>query len=333
FGPILLGVFFNSILYGVLVVQLFVYFQTYKKDTGWIRHLMVYLFILETINTGFAIAMMYEPLVLRYGKRQSAESLALLSYLGRWFIGTPDATTFFPIALSTDPIITVLISTPVQIFIAWRIQMISKSRLLAGVICMLALVALGGGIWLTITVIHIRRFSRKPELHWPALTWLLASAITDVLITVTLTYNLSRRKTGFSSTDTAINKIIRLTIQTGLITTIFATLDVICFLLFPVCLLSNFTWDFALSKLYTNALVSTLNARSGWANNVLFSTGSEYLTTTGRVSFAVKRDSLHPHSHHGGDTLNLSRIHSPQVRVVNMALCFTFVHICSRLDY
>lgn len=41
---------------------------------------------------------------------------------------------------------------------------------------------------------------------------------------------------------------------------------------------SNFVWDFALSKLYTNALISTLNARAGWGNltdrgygpNVLF---------------------------------------------------------------
>lgn len=45
---------------------------------------------------------------------------------------------------------------------------------------------------------------------------------------------------------------------------------------------SNFVWDFALSKLYTNSLLSTLNARVGWnnvngvendTNNVLF--GSE----------------------------------------------------------
>lgn len=41
---------------------------------------------------------------------------------------------------------------------------------------------------------------------------------------------------------------------------------------------SNFVWDFALSKLYTNALISTLNARAGWGtltdrgsgHNVLF---------------------------------------------------------------
>ncbi|KAG6828232.1 hypothetical protein H0H92_008730 [Tricholoma furcatifolium] len=113
----------------------------------------------------------------------------------------------------------------------------------------------GGGVWLSVTVVHVRLYSKKPELHWPAL---------------------ARWKTGFSGTDDAINRIIRLTIQTGFITAVFATLDVICFLALPHTTI-NFVWDFALSKLYTNALLSTLNARSSWGklvdgdgNNPLF---------------------------------------------------------------
>lgn len=49
---------------------------------------------------------------------------------------------------------------------------------------------------------------------------------------------------------------------------------------------SNFIWDFALSKLYTNALLSTLNARVGWnkavnantQHNVLFGNETGGLT-------------------------------------------------------
>jgi hypothetical protein len=51
---------------------------------------------------------------------------------------------------------------------------------------------IGGGIWLGVTVISIRQFVRKPELHWPALTWLLASAIADITITTSLAYYLVR---------------------------------------------------------------------------------------------------------------------------------------------
>lgn len=90
----------------------------------------------------------------------------------------------------------------------------------------------------------------------------------------------SKRKTGHKSTTVTINRIIRLTIQTGLVTMIFAIADLLLFTISRGTAV-NFVWDFALSKLYTNALLSTLNARAGWSNlnkgmadtdNVLFST-------------------------------------------------------------
>ncbi|KAF7430247.1 hypothetical protein PC9H_005949 [Pleurotus ostreatus] len=235
FGPMLIGVFFNTILYGVLVVQMLLYFQTYK-DSAWIRHFILYLLVLETCNTVFDIAMMYEPLILNFG--------------------TPDAITYFPTT---------------------------------------------GGIWTCITVATIRVFSRKPELHWPALTWLLASAIADALITSTLVYSLYKRKTGFKDTDNVIERVIRFTIQTGMITALFAILDVVFFLVSPHTTL-NFIWDLALGKLYSNVLMSTLNSRTGWdrianphANhNVLFGdeTSTSLVITNTRFQFRNSRKSI-----------------------------------------
>ncbi|KAF9491726.1 hypothetical protein BDN71DRAFT_1452425 [Pleurotus eryngii] len=242
FGPMLIGVFFNTILYGVLVVQVLLYFQTYK-DSAWIRFFILYLFVLETCNTVFDIAMMYEPLILNFG--------------------TPDAITYFPTMIAADPIITVAIATPIQFFVAWRISIISRSWLMPALICIIGVISLAGGIWTCITVATIRVFSRKPELHWPALTWLLASAIADALITSTLVYSLYKRKTGFKDTDSVIERVIRFTIQTGLITALFAILDVVFFLVSPHTTL-NFIWDLALGKLYSNVLMSTLNSRAGW---------------------------------------------------------------------
>jgi len=80
---------------------------------------------------------------------------------------------------------------------------------------------------------HIRDYSMKAKLHGPALTWLLSSAIADVIITSSLAIDLSRRKSGFGPTDDVIRKIIRLTIQTGFITAFFTVLDVVSFLAGP----------------------------------------------------------------------------------------------------
>jgi hypothetical protein len=53
-----------------MVMQAYVYYQTYKNDVIWIRYFILYLFIIETLNTGFDIGMMYEPLIVRYGERR-----------------------------------------------------------------------------------------------------------------------------------------------------------------------------------------------------------------------------------------------------------------------
>ncbi|KAL4248567.1 hypothetical protein AB1N83_014126 [Pleurotus pulmonarius] len=57
------------------------------------------------------------------------------------------------------------------------------------------------------------------------------------------------------------------TLQTGLLTSIFASLDAILFLAIPDTAY-NFALDFPLSKLYTNSLLSSLNARGEYRNEL-----------------------------------------------------------------
>ncbi|KIJ36577.1 hypothetical protein M422DRAFT_260916, partial [Sphaerobolus stellatus SS14] len=103
-----------------------------------------------------------------------------------------------------------------------------------------------------------------------------------IIITSTLVWSLRNRKTGHSETDDVVNRIIVLTIQSGAITALFALLDFVLFLAIPNST-ANFLVGFPLSKLYSNSLLSTLNARAGWSNtlkdrkhqdNVLFRPGS-----------------------------------------------------------
>ncbi|KJA15302.1 hypothetical protein HYPSUDRAFT_393214 [Hypholoma sublateritium FD-334 SS-4] len=240
FGPILIGVFLNMILYGVLLVQIYHYHLTYKKDAPWIKYLVYYLFAVETINTACDIAIVFQPLIDNFGK--------------------PEATMYFPTMFAAEPIVIVAISTPIQLFFAWRIKLLTKSNILALIVCALSITSLAGGAWTTGLLVKIKLFSRKPELHWPALVWFLSACVADVMITVVLVFTLSKRKTGFVATDGAIEKIIRLTVQTGMLTAFFAIGDVIFFMSLPHTAL-NFVWDLALSKLYSNCLLSTLNSR------------------------------------------------------------------------
>ncbi|KIK65387.1 hypothetical protein GYMLUDRAFT_219372, partial [Collybiopsis luxurians FD-317 M1] len=212
---------------------------------------VTYLFLVETANTALDMVMMYQPLIAEYG--------------------TQEAVAKFPTLFMTEPIVIVLISTPIQCFFAWRILKITRSYFIPVIIVALAFASSAGGFITGIKIAMLKLFTKKPELHWSALLWFLTSCVADLLITATLVMSLSKRKTGFDGTDSVIDKLTRTTVQTGMITAVCAIGDVVFFMALPRTAL-NFIWDLALSKLYTNCLMSTLNARTGLSSRGLGST-------------------------------------------------------------
>ncbi|KAF7357993.1 hypothetical protein MVEN_00846300 [Mycena venus] len=241
FGPLLIGVILSTGVYGVMSVQMLQYYQAYKKDARWIRFFMLYLFFAETANLLFEIGIIYEPLIVRYGTQQ-----ALITS---------------PLLLPGDAISIVMVSTPVQLFTAWRISVITGSIVLPLIISVLSIASFGGGLLVTVFVSIRNEFREFQSFSGAVIVWLICSAVCDVLIAGVLTYSLTTRKTGFTAVDGQINRIIRLTVQTGSITAVAALADLILFLAFPTATL-NFIPDFPLSKLYTISLLSTLNARA-----------------------------------------------------------------------
>ncbi|KAJ6458352.1 hypothetical protein C8R47DRAFT_1245366 [Mycena vitilis] len=240
YGPMLIGVFLNMILYGVLIAQTLTFYQLYKKDNEHFStgippgsggshgrpypfpvdthpYQVGFLFFVLTANTGLSIAMLYQPLILEYGK-----SL------------TFSLPVFFPTVFMTKSLSVVLVSMPIQLFFAFRIHKLTKSlRIPTIIIALFATTSFGDGIWTTVMVAILKEFAKKPLLHTPALVWFLTYCAADILITTSLVITLARKKTGFTATDSVVDKVIRTTIQTGLITAVFSILEVICFMVYP----------------------------------------------------------------------------------------------------
>lgn len=260
FGPFLIGAFINIFLYGILVIQSFFYFRAYRGDPARLRYFVLFLVFCDTVNSIFDIGVIYEPLVLRYG--------------------TPRALERVPIMLPVAPLLTVIISASVQSFICWRIRVITKSWIIPSFICIFIFSAFAGGVATCITGSIFNKFSQFNKLDPAVITWLGSSAVADISITISLVVSLTKRRTSNEKTNDAIDRIIRLTIHTGAVTAIFATLDVVLFVAIPDSTF-NFVFDFALTKLYTNSLLSTLNARRRYdteqdrpQDNVLFGPSS-----------------------------------------------------------
>ncbi|KAJ7779840.1 hypothetical protein B0H16DRAFT_726852 [Mycena metata] len=243
FGPMLLGVFLNTLLFGVMLVQVSLYFQRYKNDRPWFKYLVLYLVVAEGVNWICDVGLIYEPLILRFG--------------------SPLALKFTPVqmpVLPADSAVTVLVSTPIQLFMAWRVHIVTHSRILPGTIILLAFISFAAGL-ATSTVISLHpTFEAFPSFRPEIITWLVFSAACDVFLTAALVYSLWIRKTNVESTDSLINKVIRLTVQTGTITAVGALADLFLTFIFPTTTV-NFIIAFPLTKLYSVSLVGTLNAR------------------------------------------------------------------------
>ncbi|EUC57651.1 transmembrane protein, putative [Rhizoctonia solani AG-3 Rhs1AP] len=142
-----------------------------------------------------------------------------------------------------------------------------KTQLLGAFVGFLALSALGFGIGSFSMTWVLGRFSRFIEYRWLVGIWLGAAAFCDIVIVYMLSTALVTQRTGFGRTDALINKLLRYTINTGLLTSLVAVADVLSF-----CTMNNMVhlgFNFVLGKMYTNTLLATLNARDTEPVNVV----------------------------------------------------------------
>jgi len=239
-GPMLVGVLLNMMLYGAVVTQMYAYYQRFADDPAWIRYFMLYLFLVGFGNVVVECGIIFEPLIIRYG--------------------TVAAVTISPKLLPGDSILISIVSTPVQLFAAWRISVFTRSLIFPGLITLISLSSFASGINMFVKVVRNPEYREFDSFITAASVWLASSAVCDVVIAVGMTHALYTRKTGFSFVDGHINRIIRLTLETGALTAITALMDIILFLGFPRTSM-NFIVNFPLSSLYTCSILAMLNFR------------------------------------------------------------------------
>ncbi|KZT09390.1 uncharacterized protein LAESUDRAFT_748519 [Laetiporus sulphureus 93-53] len=269
YGPIFVGCVLNILLYGIMITQTFLYFTVYKRDKLWMKLFVGLLFLCDTLNCAFDIAFVYMPLVNGFGDIKS------LNYAS-WVFGT-------------DPAMTAFIAMFVQMFFAWRVKVLTGSIPAVLFIMFCSFCQWCGGLGTSIAVGMIPEFTHFQQFEVIVIIWLAFSAVADSAITTALVWHLRKHRTGFSQTDDIVNKIIRLTVQTGLITALCAIIDLILFLATPAGL--HLIFNLPLSKLYTNSLMSSLNSRAGWKyGNVGASTGASEISRANMKGLSMHGD-------------------------------------------
>ncbi|KAF9529975.1 hypothetical protein CPB83DRAFT_893183 [Crepidotus variabilis] len=118
---------------------------------------------------------------------------------------------------------TAVVVLSVQLFFAWRVYALTQTRIWSFFIVAFALTAAVGGITMSVDVVRCKH------------------------------------KSGVDRSDQIVDKLIRFSVQTGLITFIFASLHLAFFLSDESGL--HLLFNFPICKLYSNFLLSSLNSR------------------------------------------------------------------------
>ncbi|KAJ7187797.1 hypothetical protein C8R46DRAFT_1205036 [Mycena filopes] len=255
-GPLVLGYMFSYCLYGILIVQVYMYTEAYPRDRTGIKAIVWSMFLLQTVFTLFITIAAWN----QYGP------------------GWGDTDTLGTIDWSWEPLpaLSGVLAAWAQGFYIWRIWSLTKQLWLPILIGMVMATQVTVAFYYGIVVSIEGRGVDKLFALTPEITlWLTSTAVCDLLITFSLIWIFSRqkRRTNFERTSGIINRLIRYSVETGAVTSAGAIIEVVLWLTshqFNI----HFIFFLCLGKLYANMLMATLNARAPMLRSEASMTGS-----------------------------------------------------------
>lgn len=269
-GPLLLGIFFNTYLFGVLTFQYSSYYNTAFNDALWIRLTVFSLLCLDTFHSSSLI------------------------YLA-WVYAVDDFVNPLALARPVWPypawvLVATVTACITQVFLAYRILRLKKSVALYATVLVLAAAAFIFGIIFGVKVCNVKTMMETGGMSSLISVWLCLEVGVNVLITGILLHSLSQSRTGFQRSDSIINRLMQTTVQTGLLTSVVSVLTLVLYLadrdtefysLFGV----------PISRLYSNTLMHTLLCREELRGMIGLPGESTHITlTTNNIQLFVRKE-------------------------------------------
>ncbi|RPD69898.1 hypothetical protein L226DRAFT_262213 [Lentinus tigrinus ALCF2SS1-7] len=273
-----ISVFVAGILYGMTTLQTFLYWQAYPRDGTFLKSIVAFIWVLETLHTALCIRFLYAYLILGFGD--------IFNFLRvDWAVGLSVLTS-------------VIVGACVQGYYIWRVWIVSGGSILwTSIIGVFAIARTGFAIGST-ALCYIYPNWLKLRDYGPALATvsggLGSAALVDLLVALTLTFYLKRGTNLWEGSyyhkqsTNMVNQILLYTVNTGAIT---SATSVVCVILFAANKVTLTFLGFAAiqTKLYANSFLGSLNARAHLRktlldNSGMFSSGSRgvHLSIPGR---------------------------------------------------
>lgn len=253
-GPPLVGIILNWWLFGILIMQYFLYcMNVAHRDHKFLRTIVHLLFLLDLVQTIMTMVDAFD-----------------------WFVysfGNANMLVNFEIAAIDSPFLDGIIAFIVQVVYCWRVRVLSGWRIVPGIIAFLAFAGGINGVVLGIIDRVIKTATNfKPGYLTPAMIWLWCSAATDLLIASSMTYLLLKLRSERTNSNVlaVLRRLVVLTLETNLLTTTVAIAAAIVLLIKPIGLpFTNIhlACGYVLGKLYSNSFMVLLNQRAYYENS------------------------------------------------------------------
>ncbi|THU83610.1 hypothetical protein K435DRAFT_592978, partial [Dendrothele bispora CBS 962.96] len=238
----LLGYLLNWGLFGMLSIQVYVYHIAFPNEKIRLKCLVFGIYFIEAIQTIIITHDAWKAYASGYGRLEALGNLQL-----EWL---------------AVPFLSGIVSCMVQITYAHRLFVLSGSKLLAIGVSLISVMQGSAAVAQGVQAFFIGNLADlATEAFTSCAIWLAGSAVCDIIIAIGMTFLLLKRNTQYPTTNTIITKLVHLVVETGLLTAVATSVDLVLFLAFPhqsyyACI------ALTLAKLYSNSLLAIFNSRT-----------------------------------------------------------------------
>ncbi|KAJ6536305.1 hypothetical protein B0H19DRAFT_1271095 [Mycena capillaripes] len=246
-GALEIGVLFGVFLFGVLTVQMYIYFDRFPNDPTSFKFMVGLGWILDCGHTISICHFIYIITVTQYGQ--------------------PALLAIPPKSLDASILLSGLIGPLEQGWFTYRLHRFTKTLPLPLICVILSLLRVGGSIALfAFSFMEPTIQGYDTRVMWIIEAVVIVGAAVDVILAVALCYYLSFWRTGgFRRTNKLVNQLMTWAIETGAITSAGALAIFISFLTMKDNLV-YIGFFCMMAKLFSNSLLFSLNARERFAH-------------------------------------------------------------------
>ncbi|KAJ7108853.1 hypothetical protein C8R43DRAFT_184958 [Mycena crocata] len=242
-GALQIGVLVSYVLFGVTTTQTYMYYTRFPNDTPKFKLMVAFIWFCELAHAICIGHTLYVVTISDYGH--------------------PERLVRTPESLSTAILFSGIVGPCVQAFFSFRIYVLSKKLYVPCVCWLLSFLRMVGSVSVFILALEmVSLASYEAQWGWLLTTILAVGAGVDLIIASTLVYLLSKKRDlGHKSTAATVDKLIKWTIETGVVTSAGGIIMLICF----ETMKDNFVWlawFVVLARLFSNSVLASLNSRA-----------------------------------------------------------------------